>query len=185
MKADETGGHHIFNFDLNFVSLFETWKVLDVIDLTLVLFLTVSLAVGLEVVKWTKIYALSPRHTETRLYLIGLHCFKAFLQCVQMTMSYLLMLLIMKGHIWIWITMVLGGALGYFLCGWTAIRVRKLPKTTVKSPNQNERTVLPNTQEKCCKTYISTTKAGDAEQRNGGIAKFMSLSGAPARETFV
>lgn len=50
--------------------------------------------------------------------LSAMHLFQTFLHILQVTLSFLLMLIFMTYNTWLCISVVLGAALGYFLFGW-------------------------------------------------------------------
>lgn len=50
--------------------------------------------------------------------LSAMHLFQTFLHIVQVTLSFLLMLIFMTYNTWLCLAVVLGAALGYFLFGW-------------------------------------------------------------------
>lgn len=50
--------------------------------------------------------------------LSAMHLFQTFLHILQVTLSFLLMLIFMTYNTWLCIAVVLGAALGYFLFGW-------------------------------------------------------------------
>lgn len=50
--------------------------------------------------------------------LSAMHLFQTFLHILQVTLSFLLMLIFMTYNTWLCVAVVLGAALGYFLFGW-------------------------------------------------------------------
>jgi len=48
----------------------------------------------------------------------GIHFLQTFLHMIQVTVSYLLMLVVMTYNVWLCISVVLGAGLGYLLFGW-------------------------------------------------------------------
>lgn len=48
----------------------------------------------------------------------GMHIYQTFLHIVQVTLSFLLMLIFMTYNVWLCSGVVIGAAVGYFLFGW-------------------------------------------------------------------
>ncbi|KAL1378798.1 hypothetical protein pipiens_015342 [Culex pipiens pipiens] len=57
-------------------------------------------------------------HKQPPTMLSVMHLFQTFLHIVQVTLSFLLMLIFMTYNTWLCLAVVLGAALGYFLFGW-------------------------------------------------------------------
>lgn len=57
-------------------------------------------------------------HKQPPTMLSAMHLFQTFLHIVQVTLSFLLMLIFMTYNTWLCLAVVLGAALGYFLFGW-------------------------------------------------------------------
>ncbi|EAT34445.1 AAEL013309-PA [Aedes aegypti] len=57
-------------------------------------------------------------HKQPPTMLSTMHLFQTFLHILQVTLSFLLMLIFMTYNTWLCIAVVLGAALGYFLFGW-------------------------------------------------------------------
>lgn len=57
-------------------------------------------------------------HKQPPTMLSAMHLFQTFLHILQVTLSFLLMLIFMTYNTWLCIAVVLGAALGYFLFGW-------------------------------------------------------------------
>lgn len=57
-------------------------------------------------------------HKQPPTMLSTMHLFQTFLHILQVTLSFLLMLIFMTYNTWLCVAVVLGAALGYFLFGW-------------------------------------------------------------------
>lgn len=57
-------------------------------------------------------------HKQPPTMLSVMHLFQTFLHILQVTLSFLLMLIFMTYNTWLCVAVVLGAALGYFLFGW-------------------------------------------------------------------
>lgn len=57
-------------------------------------------------------------HKQPPTMLSAMHLFQTFLHILQVTLSFLLMLIFMTYNTWLCVAVVLGAALGYFLFGW-------------------------------------------------------------------
>lgn len=57
-------------------------------------------------------------HKQPPTMLSAMHLYQTFLHILQVTLSFLLMLIFMTYNTWLCVAVVLGAALGYFLFGW-------------------------------------------------------------------
>lgn len=117
----EHSSHHMqfFSAGVNVPILFKEWNLNTKTGLFLTCVGSILLGVLYQVVKCLRQYA----HRRYRVKERGTiksreHGLQTLLYFVQMTSSYVLMLIIMTFNIWVFVSAIAGLGLGYFLCGW-------------------------------------------------------------------
>ncbi|KAK9877841.1 hypothetical protein WA026_020073 [Henosepilachna vigintioctopunctata] len=111
-----------FHFGYHEKVLIDQWHITNVAGLIGSMVVLMVIAIIYEVLKYVREHlsrhnGRGSRATQSTIW-SKMHCMQTLLHLIQLTLSYLLMLIFMTYNAWLCIAVVLGSTIGYFLVGW-------------------------------------------------------------------
>ncbi|XP_013407724.1 copper transporter 6 [Lingula anatina] len=115
-----------FHTDTDVTILFKQWKTVSVTDVLVIAILILIVALlneGLYAYRGVVTSTQSSKQTRYS-WLSWVHLLHSLCHMLRVTLSNVLMLALMSYNLWIFIAIILGSVLGYYLYGWTLIDIR-------------------------------------------------------------